>query len=140
MGKNHYLRIGPSEFCPFIPGESPQARHQRRLKLALDHLDDTRRYCEEFSIGFEIIDLRQGKRFIFRKSNRRIDWFPFTGEMTFDEQHYERLNVHDWNQLKFVLYEYMVKKVKGNAKKWFMIKQANINSMKRNNPPRKQEP
>jgi len=109
----------------FIPAQSPAERHRQRLSWALKCQEEMQSFCNRYGITFTLID---HERFVFVKRSRRIDWWPQIAHLMLDEKWTDVVQVHDWDQCKYILNQYLVKKVKGNNRKWFITKRANIKS------------
>ncbi len=55
-----------SPICPFVPGESPDHRHYRRLTTNLNYADEVKKVCEQHNIICTITN--EGHHWQFRKA------------------------------------------------------------------------
>lgn len=90
--------IGKSELVPYQVGESASERHARRLTVNLHWRHDLRQWAEVS--GFVVTIKNNGHHWILIKPTIRIEWWPSSAKLVFNQQWDRGVHCHDWTQLK----------------------------------------
>lgn len=72
---------GNSLYAPYIPGETKEERHTRRVKTALKMKGILHKFCRKYSIGFKIRE--DGEQWHLKSFRRRAEWRPRTAMLVF---------------------------------------------------------
>ncbi len=88
--------VGRSKRVPFRAGEAPMDRHWRRRQINLDNQETVRKFAE--SHGIEIMIKNDGHHWILIKGRNRLEWWPSSAKMVWNQRWQEGLHVHDYEQ------------------------------------------
>lgn len=99
MGKFGDIRSsGKSKLVPFIPGEDPRDRHDRRLLINLAHEKEVQEFCLRNRIHFSISN--GGHHWIFKRGRFwRAEWFPSSAKYVQNKNWDGGVHVHDYVKL-----------------------------------------
>ena len=114
-----------SKICPYIEGEAPMARHDRRLETNLSYEAEMRDWCAENGVTLAIKNGGHHWRFtrvVRRGSNKRktkmagADWWPSSAKLVLLQQWDRDWHVHDFRAVQHVLERHWLpKKPKGKG-------------------------
>lgn len=96
MGLYDPYRFGQSRIVPFIPGEHPMARHNRRMATNLAYQETVAQRCRAHAIEFQVKN--QGHHWIFNLDGRLAEWWPSSAKFVFQKRWHEGHHVHDFEQ------------------------------------------
>lgn len=102
--------VGRSSIIPFKKDEKWDARHKRRLGANLHFKDKLGNWCKKNGVSFEVKN--EGHHWLFIKGATKIDWWPSSAKVIFNQVWDEGIHCHDYKQLIKVI----EKKFKGNNK------------------------
>jgi hypothetical protein len=88
---------GRSQLAPFVPGEAPSQRHERRLLVNLDHEQDARFTCDRWGVNLTIHN--EGHHWIFLIGKSRVEWWPSSAKCVINQNWTHGLHVHDYWQV-----------------------------------------
>jgi len=95
-------RIGRSSLVPYVESESWQARHHRRMQVALDNKDKVDLWCQQHKWRLNIRN--NGHHWIFYTyQSKMIEWWPSSGKLAIGKRWKEGIHCHDYEQLLKVL-------------------------------------
>jgi len=91
-----------SKIVPYIPDETPEHRHARRLGAAVRTADELREWCSANGWTFAVhngVD-----HFAFRRGDTMLDWWPRTAKLVINKQWNKGIHCHDYQQvIKFLV-------------------------------------
>ena len=79
MSRHRMPRARTSTVAPFIPGEDAQDRHQRRLEVALEMVDEARRRLAELGLTLKVSPDGGQHWQVSDRDGRIAEWWPQTG-------------------------------------------------------------
>lgn len=88
--------VGRSDLVPFIPGEKPMERHDRRLVTNCQYVDDVEAECKRIGVDLKIHNGSHHWR--FKKGAQEADWWPSSAKMVFNQKWSSGLHVYDVQQ------------------------------------------
>ena len=91
-------KAGRSKLVPFVPGESPMDRHERRLRTNLEAIDDVRAWSKSRDVRFTVKN--SGHHWIFEKGKRIVEWWPSSAKLVVQKRWTKGVHVHDYEQAK----------------------------------------
>lgn len=94
-------KVGPSNIVPFIPGEDPGVRHERRKKVALNTEESFKSWCQNNRIDLKVSNEGHHWRFLF--NTKLIEWWPATAKLVIQRKYRNGIHVHDCEQVKRIL-------------------------------------
>lgn len=97
---------GRSAIVPFVEGEAPQERHQRRFDENISHSDEIKEWCAQRGVKLKI--LNDGQHWKFSIGPRFIDWWPSSAKMVFNARYNRGIHVHDYEQAKCQVVKYLL--------------------------------
>jgi len=97
MSRPDTRSVGRSRAVPYIYGESPRARHDRRLEAALGAQSRVRQWCGNAGVTLTIGNENHHWRFV--GGNGCADWWPSSAKLVLDQQWDSGIHVHDIDQL-----------------------------------------
>jgi hypothetical protein len=87
-------RAPRSKLVPFIPGEDPEARHERRLDAALDMVTEAKRGLDP--LGLELFVSPDGRHWkVSDRDGRLAEWWPKTGRFVALARDSRPMKFHD---------------------------------------------
>ena len=87
-----------SDLCPFIPGEEPGERHQRRMDTAVDMVAAARRECDDR--GLDLVIHAAGSHWQIKDGKRIVaQWWPQSGRFVPGEDYGRASKAHDIEQM-----------------------------------------
>lgn len=86
-----------SAICPFLPDEAPMARHERRLKTAVDYEAIVRAWL--FERGGTLRINNGTHHWQIRIGGMLIEWWPSSGKCVKDQRWNKSAKLHDYHQL-----------------------------------------
>lgn len=95
-----HFDLGPSVLCPFVPGESTNDRHQRRVDLANTFSNEIVEWCKEKKVWF--VPKRDGV-WTFRFGDKSAVWRPRYGKLVVEMDKKLTVKAHDWYQAQYAL-------------------------------------
>lgn len=87
---------GSSKIVPFQSGEQSSDRHERRLSTNLSYRDEVKAFCQQHSISLRINN--GGHHWILVKEKNRLEWWPSSAKMVWNQQWSKGIHVHDYQQ------------------------------------------
>jgi len=104
MGKPDAKNAGRSKKIPFIPGEAPQKRHERRFTRNLREHEDFKEWTEVHGIIFTIKN--DGPHWIISLNPSVFaEWWPSSAKLVLHKRWELGIYCHDIDQLKRFLVE-----------------------------------
>lgn len=104
MAKYHdRTRLGRSDVCPYILGESYSSRHSRRLQSALDHTQETRDALAR--LGYKLRVTNNSHHWSITDGRSVIQWWPSSAKIVINETWNRGIHAHDHIQLVAVVRE-----------------------------------
>ena len=89
--------VGRSAIVPFVPGESPQDRHYRRHKAAMDRLASVdAAICTR---GYRIAIANEGQHWTISGDGSVWEWWPSSAKLVLNRNYRRGIHCHDTNQL-----------------------------------------
>ena len=88
---------GRSREVPYVYGEEPGARHDRRLRAALESESRVRAWCGNAGVDLSITN--EGHHWHFRRGGAAADWWPSSAKLVLDQRWAEGIHIHDTHQL-----------------------------------------
>lgn len=88
--------VGRSRRVPFRRGEAPMDRHSRRRQLNLDNQEAVCTFAERH--GVEITIKNNGHHWILIKGGNRLEWWPSSAKMVWNQRWADGVHVHDYEQ------------------------------------------
>jgi len=88
---------GPSKTVPFIEGEMPNARHERRKAIAREMQDGVQQWCDDNNA--ELIVTNEGHHWRILLQHGEAEWWPSSAKLVLDKQYDRGIHVHDAKQL-----------------------------------------
>lgn len=89
--------IGKSSIVPFVRGEHPKQRHDRRFNAALELQNHVKDWCEKNNVILKINN--EGHHWIFTKTNFIAEWWPSSAKLIFNKQWKNGIHCHDYSQV-----------------------------------------
>lgn len=93
--------MGRSHVAPFVPGEGPRERHERRKDTNLTYVDELKRWCDTHGWQFEVKN--DHHHWIFRKEGTKVEWWPSTAKLVKNQKWTKAYHCHDYLQLETFL-------------------------------------
>lgn len=93
--------LGPSKLAPFVPGEHPRDRHDRRLSTAVSMLNNLMSWCEK--VGLNVKVTNQGHHWRFTNQEWLIEWWPSSAKLVVNRKYSRGIHCHDVHQVKRVI-------------------------------------
>ena len=90
--------VGRSALVPFDPSETPDQRHERRLKANLERYDDLRDWCKQR--GIQCCLSNNGHHWRFVRLNTLVEYWPSTAKLVVGKRYDRGVHCHDWEQLR----------------------------------------
>jgi hypothetical protein len=102
MGRPDSKNAGRSKKVPFISGEDPKRRHERRLNQNLKERQDFNEWCEVQRI---ILTVKNDGHHWIMSLNPSIfaEWWPSSAKLVFCKMWGAGIHCHDIDQLKNLL-------------------------------------
>lgn len=88
-----------SEICPYIEGEDPKARHWRRLGCAIDYRHELEEFASAVAMTIEVKSGGQHWILLSEDGDTRVEWWPSSGLLVFNQQWKRRFKAHDVRQV-----------------------------------------
>lgn len=96
MSNNDTSSAGRSKLVPFVPGEDPALRHQRRLKANLSRQDEVKAWCREAGVRLRIGN--DGHHWLFQREGQIAEWWPSSAKLVLQQRYERGIHVHDHQQ------------------------------------------
>lgn len=97
MSRNYLPRAPRSDRAPYIEGEDPGARHQRRLDIARD--DQPRLHSQLGDLLDGLALHNGGRHWKLRAGGKLFEWWPESGRVVIDQRWNRARKAHDVDQL-----------------------------------------
>lgn len=93
------LNAGDSEICPFLPGETFEQRHQRRVRTNFAYEGEMQKWCNGRRINFH----RRRSTWIFKRGFATASWNIAQANLIVratvgDKTYTHSVHVHDYKQ------------------------------------------
>lgn len=89
--------VGRSFLVPFMNGENANDRHERRLNSNLKWQDELAQWATENGYSFKVSN--GGHHWILTKGKTRVEWWPSSAKVIFNQQWRKGIHCHDYKQL-----------------------------------------
>lgn len=93
MGNPDTGSAGRSKLVPFVPGEDPGARHDRRLNANLSRQEDVREWCKVAGVRLTIKN--HGHHWRFVRGKQEAEWWPSSAKLVIQRNYDRGIHVHD---------------------------------------------
>ena len=91
------LKAGRSAIVPYLAGEDPGDRHERRLRANLQHEQDVREQAA--ARGLSLCILNDGQHWILSQFGFLAEWWPRSAKLVFNKQWKRGVHAHDYLQV-----------------------------------------
>jgi hypothetical protein len=88
--------MGRSKLVPFIHGEEPEVRHQRRLETNFRGWHQMQQWCQRHGVEFDMLE--NGRHWTFVKGDLYADWWPREAKFVANGAWRQSVHVHDYEQ------------------------------------------
>ena len=93
--------LGRSSVVPYVEGEDPMLRHERRRKSNLAYADILSKWCKEN--GWDMAIKSEGHHWIFNKGKMHAEWWPSSAKLVMNMQYNAGYHCHDYLQVEKTL-------------------------------------
>lgn len=84
---------GRSKLVPFVPGEDPGLRHERRLNANLSRQEEVRGWCQLAGVKLSIKN--DGHHWRFVRGKQEAEWWPSSAKLVLQRNYDRGIHVHD---------------------------------------------
>lgn len=88
---------GSSNIIPFKIDEHWSTRHKRRLESNLKYKEKLQIWCDKNRFSLEVKN--EGHHWLFTKEGVKIEWWPSSAKVIFNQVWAEGIHCHDYEQL-----------------------------------------